>query len=401
MGKYSNVLSSRITGNVGAMNFRMKDGEIVAAQRSYTNKSKGDGASYSQREHRARLANVVDFFKAIALIEKRGWENKKPNQSDFNCFTAVNLSASPVFLTKQEAELGAAVAAPYAASRGSLSVIPAYYAGISSTAFVLGLNMGEDAIDWETETIGMFSTRIINNNPGWQTGDKLSICAIDQLQRVVAGVTIPQVEVTYLEISLDPESTTLLDTMSNWDAMQLDVTNDHILQILDGADAAFAIHSRESKGYLETSSQDVVVKNVVSPIYVKYTSAQQKQDAMDSYGYQEQALLDPNSENVEAVSPSVTISSIVLQVGAESIPVRDGGEYDTGTAANLVIQGAGFITDENPKVQMDWTSQGNWQDAEAIYVGDYRCRVEFEEYEEPIPVRIIANGEVLMSFIVK
>lgn len=401
MGKYSNVLSSRITGNVGAMNFRMKDGEIVAAQRSYTNKSKGDGASYSQREHRARLANVVDFFKAIALIEKRGWENKKPNQSDFNCFTAVNLSASPVFLTKQEAELGAAVAAPYAASRGSLSVIPAFYEGISSTAFVLGLNMGDDAIDWDTETIGMFSARIINNNPGWQAGDKLSICAIDQLQRVVAGVTIPQVEVTYLEISLDPESATLIDTMSNWDAMQLDVTNDHVLQILDGADAAFAIHSRESKGYLETSSQDVVVKNIVSPIYVKYTSAQQKQNAMDSYGYQEQALLDPNSENVEAVSPSVTISSIVMQVGAESIPVRDGGEYDTGTAANLVIQGAGFITDENPKVQMDFTGQGQWSDAEATYVGDYRVRVEFEEYEEPIPVRIVANGEVLMSFIVK
>lgn len=383
------------------MNFRMKDGEIVAAQRSYTNKSKGDGASYSQREHRARLANVVDLFKAIVLIEKRGWENKKPNQSDFNCFTAVNLSASPVFLTKQEAELGAAVAAPYAASRGSLSVIPAFYAGISSTAFVLGLNMGEDAVDFDTETIGMFSTRIINNNPGWQTGDKLSICAIDQLERVVAGVTIPQVEVTYLEISLDPESATLLNTMSNWDAMQLDVTNDHVLQILDGADAAFAIHSRESKGYLETSSQDVVVKNVVSPIYVKYTSAQQKQDAMDSYGYQEQALLDPNSENVEAVSPSVSISSIVLQVGAESIPVRDGGEYDTGSAASLYINGAGFIADENPKVQMDFTGQGQWTDTEAIYVGDYRCRVDFEEYEEPIPVRIIANGEVLISFIVK
>lgn len=383
------------------MNFRMKDGEIVAAQRSYTNKSKGDGASYSQREHRARLANVVDFFKAIALIEKRGWENKKPNQSDFNCFTAVNLSASPVFLTKQEAELGAAVAAPYAASRGSLSVIPGFYEGISSTAFILGLNMGDDAIDWDTETIGMFSARIINNNPGWQAGDKLSICAMDQIQRVVGGISIPQVEVTYLEISLDMESTTLLDSIPNWNILQFDITNDDVLQILDGKDAAFAIHSRESKGYLETSSQDVVVKNVVSPIYVKYTSAQQKQDAMDSYGYQEQALLDPNSENVEAVSPSVTISDITMEVGAEVIPVRDGGEYDTGSAANLIIRGAGFVADENPKVQMDFTGQGQWTDAEATYVGDYRCRVEFEEYEESIPVRIIANGEVLMSFIVK
>lgn len=401
MGKYSNVLSSRITGNVGAMNFRMKDGEIVAAQRSYTNKSKGDGASYSQREHRARLANVVDFFKAIALIEKRGWENKKPNQSDFNCFTAVNLSASPVFLTKQEAELGAAVAAPYAASRGTLSVIPGFYEGISSTAFILGLNMGDDAIDWDTETIGMFSARIINNNPGWQAGDKLSICAMDQIQRVVGGISIPQVEVTYLEISLDMESTTLLDSIPNWNILQFDITNDDVLQILDGKDAAFAIHSRESKGYLETSSQDVVVKNTASPIYVKYTSAQQKKDSMDSYGYQEQALLDPNSENVEAVSPTISISSINLQIGGEEVPVQNGGEYEVENTATLTINGAGFVAGENPKAQIYVTAQGNWMDQTAVQQQTNICRYVFASVTENLPVRIIANGEVLMSFTLK
>ena len=401
MGKYSNVLSSKITGNVGAMNFRMKDGEIVAAQRSYTNKSKGDGASYSQREHRARLANVVDFFKAIALIEKRGWENKKPNQSDFNCFTAVNLSASPVFLTKQEAELGAAVAAPYAASRGSLSVIPGYYEGLDSTAFVLGLNMGEDAIDWETETIGMFSTRIINNNPGWKTGDKLSICAIDQLQRVVAGVTIPQIEVTYLEISLDPESATLLDTMSNWDAMQLDVTNDHVLQILDGADAAFAIHSRESAGYLETSAQDVVLKNAFSPIFVKYSSAQQKKDAMDSYGYQEQVLLDPNSENNEVFGQLATITSAVLYIGSTPYDLRNGVEYETGTGGQIKLKGSNFAEGVNPIVQMDFVGDGSWETIDDGYVNETTFNFDVDEYEEPVPLRILVNGEVFVSIIVK
>lgn len=351
MGKYSNVLSSRITGNVGAMNFRMKDGEIVAAQRSYTNKSKGDGASYSQREHRARLANVVDFFKAIALIEKRGWENKKPNQSDFNCFTAVNLSASPIFLTKQEAELGAAVAAPYAASRGSLSVIPGHYEGNSSTAFILGLNMGADAVDWETETIGMFSTRIINNNPGWQAGDKLSICAIDQLQRVVAGVTIPQVEVTYLEISLDPESTTLLNTMSNWDAMQLDITNDDILQILDGADAAFAIHSRESKGYLEASSQDVVLKNPGADIYGKYASGTQKIAAMESYGFQDVVLLDPNSENQEVYMQAASVRTAYFYTGDDTYYPQNGVTIPWDADSSLTMTGANFAYGDNVKFQ--------------------------------------------------
>lgn len=358
MGKYSNVLSSRITGNVGAMNFRMKDGEIVAAQRSYTNKSKGDGASYSQREHRARLANVVDLFKAIALIEKRGWENKKPNQSDFNCFTAVNLSASPIFLTKQEAELGAAVAAPYAASRGSLSVIPGHYEGLTSTAFILGLNMGDDAIDWDTETIGMFSARIINNNPGWQEGDKLSICAIDQLQRVVAGVTIPQVEVTYLEISLDPESATLIDTMSNWDAMQLDVTNDHVLQILDGANAAFAIHSRESKGYLEASSQDVVLKNPGSSIFSKYASGEQKQAAMESYGYQDVVLLDPNSENANSFAKGCSIYSGYFNEDGENYWPTNGMSIPYSGENSMVLVGSDFSYGEN--VVLQYFLNGQW-----------------------------------------
>lgn len=364
MGKYSNVLSSRITGNVGAMNFRMKDGEIVAAQRSYTNKSKGDGASYAQREHRVRLANVVDFFKAIALIEKRGWENKKPNQSDFNCFTAVNLSASPIFLTKQEAELGAAIAAPYAASRGSLSVIPGHYEGLDSTAFILGLNFGEDAIDWETMTIGMFSARIINNNPGWQASDKLSICAIDQIQRVVGGVSIPQVEVTYLEITLDMESTTLLDSIPNWNILQFDITEDKALLILDGKDAAFAIHSRESKGYLEASSQDVVLKNPGSSIFSKYASGTQKQAAMESYGFQDAVLLDPNSENANSFAVGCSIYSGYFNCDGEIYWPTNGMSIPESSDNAIVLVGSNFSYGEN--VVLQYFLNGQWNQYEPL-----------------------------------
>lgn len=396
MGKYSNVLSSRITGNVGAMNFRMKDGEIVAAQRSYTNKSKGDGASYSQREHRARLANVVDFFKAIALIEKRGWENKKPNQSDFNCFTAVNLSASPVFLTKQEAELGAAVAAPYAASRGSLSVIPGYYEGLDSTAFVLGLNFGNEAIDWDTETIGSFSARIINNNQGWQQGDKLSICAIDQLQRVVAGVTIPQVEVTYLEISLDLESTTLLDSIPNWNILQFDITADKVLLILDGKDAAFAIHSRESAGYLETSAQDVVLKNPGSPIFAKYASGEQKKAAMESYGFQDMVLLDPNSENGSSFVTGATVTNALLDMDGDVYFPTNGKVIPFATDGQLLVEGAGFVYGDNIKVQNFFN--GNWLtvgESDGIMARDNRVEANVLTQGD---WRLIVNGVEMFNF---
>lgn len=396
MGKYSNVLSSRITGNVGAMNFRMKDGEIVAAQRSYTNKSKGDGASYAQREHRVRLANVVDFFKAIALIEKRGWEGKKPNQSDFNCFTAVNLSASPIFLTKQEAELGAAVAAPYAASRGSLSVIPGHYKGLDSTAFILGLNFGEDAIDWDTETIGSFSARIINNNPGWQAGDKLSICAIDQLQRVVAGVTIPQVERTYLEITLDMESTTLLDSIPNWNILQFDITEDKALLILDGKDAAFAIHSRESKGYLETSSQDVVLKNPGSSFFSKYASGTQKQAAMESYGYQDVVLLDPNSENANSFAQGCTVSSGYFNYDSDIYWPTNGVSFPNNSENAIVLQGLGFSYGEN--VVLQYFQNGKWNQYEPLD-GDTTRANRIEIMSLPAAeYRLLVNNVEMFNF---
>lgn len=396
MGKYSNVLSSRITGNVGAMNFRMKDGEIVAAQRSYTNKSKGDGASYSQREHRARLANVVDFFKAIALIEKRGWENKKPNQSDFNCFTAVNLSASPIFLTKQEAELGAAVAAPYAASRGSLSVIPGHYVGNQDTSFILGLNFGEEAIDWETETIGSFSARIINNNDGWQAGDKLSICAIDQLQRVVAGVTIPQVEITYLEVTLDMESTTLLDSIPNWNILQFDITEDNVLLILDGKDAAFAIHSRESKGYLEASSQDVVLKNPGSDIYGKYASGAQKIAAMESYGFQDVVLLDPNSENQEVYMQPAIVRTAYFYTESDTYYPQGGMQIPWSADSSLVVTGKNLAYGDNVKFQ--YFFGGQWVTYEPN--SDDTSREDRIEILSPAEAqwRLIVNNTEMFNF---
>ena len=392
MGKFTNIVSAQITGNVGSMNFRRKDGEIVAAQRATTNSSKGDGASYAQRLHRIRIANIANIYRAIALIEKRGWENKGANQSDFNMFSKFNLANSPVFLTKQEAELGAAVVAPYAVSRGSLSPTNGRYT--SGTIFNFGLSIGEGAIDWDTISIPDFSARIIENNKGWEYGDKLSACVCHQITRTVSGVTVPQVEVVYLEITLDANSTQLVSDMGNWDAMQLDAANDHTLQFLDGGDAAFVIHSRETTGHLLTSEQDMILQNPFSEIFVKYTSPAQQEAAMQSYGYKDAVLLDPNSENAVASSTTVSIGKLEARIRGQLQPFVEGMTMQT--TAYLEATVGGNPSSSNPYLEYRPTgSTGSWTKVENP---THSANVWSYEVANAGDYRFFVNGSIAATF---
>lgn len=353
MGKFTNMLGAQITGNVGAVNFRMVDGEMVAAKRSYTNSSKGDGASYAQRLHRVRMPNIATLFHQILLIERRGWENKKANQSDFNMFTRANLASSPVFLTKQEADLGAAVIAPYAVSRGNLSQIQAKFT--DDTEVGLNINLGTLSVDdWDTLTIGQFSERVVNNNPNWQEGDKLSVCRLVQIERTISGITIPQVEVTYFEITLDFNSTTVFIDIPNFGTLQPDASNpdaqgNRWLHFQDGGDGFFAIHSRESAGYLECSSEDLAVKNLFSEFYINHTSDAAKVAAMDSYGYKDLVLLDPNSEDAISIESQAFVNNCYASSPSGNYPIYDGAVVGNSTA-NVNISGGNFTSD-NVKLQ--------------------------------------------------
>lgn len=391
MGKFTNIVSAQITGNVGSMNFRRKDGEIVAAQRATTNSSKGDGASYAQRLHRIRIANIANIYRAIALIEKRGWENKGANQSDFNMFSKFNLANSPVFLTKQEAELGAAVVAPYAVSRGSLSPTNGRYTG--GTIFNFGLSIGEGAIDWDNISIPDFSARIIENNKGWEYGDKLSACVCHQITRTVSGVTVPQVEVVYLEITLDANSTQLVSDMGNWDAMQLDAANDHTLQFLDGGDAAFVIHSRETTGHLLTSEQDMILLNPYSEIFVKYTSPAQQEAAMQSYGYKDAVLLDPNSENAVNTEALASITKVVAMIEGQEVPISDGAQLTNANAIKIYGNG---LSRYNPLAeQKNEETSGDWYPNEFTDY-DFPTSVTFDCYLTG-EYRFFINGKLFLS----
>ena len=181
MGKLKNIISTRISGNVGAMNFRQRAGEVVVAERVYTNKSKGDGATESQRTHRSRLANIVNFYRVILELEKKAWANKQGGQSDFNMFAKYNLANSPIFLTKQEAALGAAVIAPYKVSMGALEPLACSYDG---NVFKTGVALGA-AFAIANASIGSLADAIVTNN-----ADVFSHCCNSSDDKILGVVCI-------------------------------------------------------------------------------------------------------------------------------------------------------------------------------------------------------------------
>lgn len=378
MGKLKNIISTRLSGNVGAMNFRQRAGEVVVAERVYTNASKGDGATESQRIHRSRLANIVNFYRIILELEKKAWANKQGGQSDFNMFAKYNLANSPIFLTKQEAALGAAVIAPYKVSMGALEPLAcSYVAGTFKSGVALGA-----AFVIANATIGSLADAIVTNNPDWNYGDKLSIAILTGVMRSLNETTVPVVTVKYLELTLNANDATLLADVPNFTALGAAKSEDNIFVIGNGASAGVAVHSREVNSALLASEQFIVMNPEQISIYRNYSSDAQKQKAMASYGFKPDVLLTPYSEvDVQVVAPAYV--SGVTYAGA---PLVDGSTISE--AGELVISGVDLSTSAvqvyNGNERYTPVTQSSTQQTFNIgYPGNYR---------------IVVNGNLAYSF---
>ena len=319
MGILKNLINAKVSGNVGSMNFRRRGSQVVVAERSYANSSRGTGASYKQRLHRIRIANVSNVFRSIAAIEARAWQFKSENLSDANMFFAANLANSPVFLTAEQAKNGAAVIAPYVVSEGTL---PALEQSFDSNTFHSGIKVPADWIVGQN-TIGALSMAIIANNEGVQNGDKFTFAKIQQTTSVINGKSFPMLNVTYFELTLDANSVMSVSSLPNYALMNFAVSEGNEIICNNADDAAFAIHSRLLSSKLYTSTQ-MVSMNPMQSIFEDFTSEAQKARAMDSYGYKPDVLLTPDMigdmAEVVASVESVTYNAQPLASGASLQP---------------------------------------------------------------------------------
>lgn len=313
MAKLYGVLK-KMQGNAGQLSFRMLGNETVVSERIYKNKSAGEGATLAQREHRCKLANIVNFYRAISEFEKRAWEGKGEKVSDYNMFVQANLTNNDVYMPKNYANVGAVVPARYVVARGNLAPVqinPFFGAGIDNVK--VALVVGELPVGTPV-TVGMVSQGIIENNAGYNNGDKITFGFMFKRYTTIGGVSYPFVDVDYIEMQLDTTSTELAAAIYQSRKMSFYIA-DNVVRFHGTCDAVFAVHTRMLGSMLQASNQVVVMPATEESNH--YGTEEWIEACCDSYGYKGDVLIQP-SEVQGSNLMQVTITPEAVQHGSVS-----------------------------------------------------------------------------------
>lgn len=284
MGKITSLVEFQ--GKVGNLvGSKGKDGRSVIRQYQYNPR---DAKSRLQMERRVAWANMVAFWRAMKSEDRPSFQNKPAAWSDFNAFISANEGRNKVFLTKKEARIGVCIAAPYQVSEGELSTIG--MTSLSGGKFKTDLALGDLVIDGDT-TVSTFTKAILDNNEGWENGDRLTCIYMPQV--VVGYDQIPMVNTVVSAVTLNKG-----DNTSLWD-----VVNDFCFGSTDGYISSkntvnggiVWIHSRrdEGTGKILVSTQTM---DVNSTLLDTYMSDGAMNDAIKSYGGTKyRGILDPTN----------------------------------------------------------------------------------------------------------
>lgn len=308
MAKFHGLIKGDMKGNAGQLSFRQQGGMTIVSGRIYNNKSAGNGSSYAQREQRIRLAGVVNLYKAISAFEKKAWEGKPGNVSDYNMFVKKNLSAGNVYFTKEQAAMGAAYPMRCLVAQGSLSPIALTWITENITS---DLSLGDFAIESQA-TVGELSAAIIANNYGYKQGDKITfgLCRVVWLQ--VGETRFPSVQTEYIELTLDTANEAICgDVLSSEHASFSSA--DGKLTINAEGHGAMIVHTREVNNSLLCSTQMMVLQ-VRSGATEPYSTDEAKAAAATSYGYQPTVLIQPGEYAAGGDTPEPTPSNVTLSV---------------------------------------------------------------------------------------
>lgn len=266
-----------LRGSVGAVTYRRVGGETIASQKVPPKQT--FKPTWALMYRRMLWPNLVALFRLLNVV---GWHpsfmGKAPRVSDFNEFMKRNVSddATRVFLQKPTAEAGGAIVAPVLVSRGDLPTINFTFSD-EDNQLISSLNTAGLVIGAST-SVATFSEIIVENNPGFNYGDQLTIVVAQQLFDETTN--FPTVKVTTGKIVLDGES---IDLLADLDVLELLAVNDGKLALpanLSGGGTF--IHSIDVAGEeTRVSTQKI---SMTGNVPRAYTSLQAFEAAADSYG---------------------------------------------------------------------------------------------------------------------
>lgn len=245
----------------------------------------------AQMDNRVRLQNVVSVYRANKNWMKGAFENKKQKESDYNAFVSANLSSSQVAFTKQQAAAGAAVAAPYQITSGSLGSIEQQ---VRESELQTNIYLGALTIDQAT-TVGELAAAVIANNNNIVQGMQLSL--ILNIQQVNQVTGIPYIITRAYEVLINPSSQDLLSAYYPDGLLASGGGQDNILYAdlsEQGSGAASFILSHTVSATTRVSEQSLL-QYADMGIYLQYSSPAAIAAAVASYGENQVNFLDSNS----------------------------------------------------------------------------------------------------------
>lgn len=271
----------------GAVTYQLKGQTIAREQAAKVYNPR----STAQMNQRVRLANLVDFYRANASWMKRGaFENKKQTQSDYNAFVSRNIQSSTIALTKAEALAGAVITAPYQVTDGSLERINARVA-----TNVLTIPVSPNTAI-STTSVSQISLALLDTYPSLKEGDQISIIVLLN-KRDSAG--IPRVSVFANEFILDTQDENTLSQYVSVGSRTRTisvVSGDLAINVTpqSGESVAFVVcASRTTESGIKVSPASVLMGDTT--FLTGYSSEEQFQKAIDSYGESSENFLDSTS----------------------------------------------------------------------------------------------------------
>ena len=279
-----NGIIKKMTGSAGQLTFKTVNGQTVVSEKVTVVKN---ARTAGQQRQRMKWVNIIRMYSGIAPLLKNGFEKKMAQQSDYNIFVRLNSAASPVYLTKPEADGGGCIAAPYQITQGSLPSIVITGEGAEAQTDIA---LGSLTISAST-TVAEFAQAVVTNNADFDYGDQISF--YDVLQRVNAETQIPYCKFSASCVVLDKNSTVkLLDLVNKAGFASVGGVLAHGE---DEGDGVFAwVHSRYDGGKTRVSTQFLINNSLLDD----YRSDDAYAEACKSYGGVSTVFLQPDGTGV-------------------------------------------------------------------------------------------------------
>lgn len=268
----------KVRGRVGSESYSILNRQQIV--RSLPDAVKNPQTS-AQMEQRARLANLVAFYRANKFWMHWGaFQTKKEEWSDYNSFVSANMKMDAVYLTKSWAEAGATVVAPYVVSVGSL---PRINVTAAADVLISDIYVGSELAITNFTPIGTISAAILAHNNAIQEGDQISI--IVEIQQ--STEQSPYVTARAFELIVNPNDTSTVADRGLSGILTVDGGTGYealSVQLPSEQGGGTFILSREDSNGLRVSSQEIVLSALQETYLATFKTASAKAAYLKSYG---------------------------------------------------------------------------------------------------------------------